>query len=307
MAVPYTLSLPYTALPEILSGTTPAVEITGLASLPAAAAIGVGAWGYNRYQENMKRLNEKAHYSDRNANRLIRNIGQPSRKGSVVIPEGYLGSQSNPVQLGEIVFTPRQSSTKVRSFANQAAPTDSVGATPANPSVPADSVSSTTSPTPEPERNDSTGQEGPSFRERIGNWIAGRNSKRAAGSRNNPTSEPKLSRGLVPFTGYNNGTWLGNLLRGARDWQTVGTTLDAVDTAAGKIGERLDTTRVNNSNWNFTRDYTPSGLLFHLSTKERPAASVDTTKTSHSTPQNTDTFVKPITSPADTTNTKYRF
>lgn len=138
MALSYALTLP-----EILSGTSaPAIEITGLASLPVAAATGVGVWGYNRYNKNMERLNERAHYSDRNADRLIRNIGRPSRRGSVVIPEGYLGSQSNPVQLGNIIVTPEQNAVKTRSFANQAVPTDSTGVAPAPPApAPTDSTS----------------------------------------------------------------------------------------------------------------------------------------------------------------------
>lgn len=136
MAFSYALTLP-----EILSGTSaPAIEITGLASLPVAAAIGTGVWGYNRYNKSMERLNEQAHYSDRNANRLIRNIGQSSRRGSVVIPEGYLGSQSNPIQLGNIIVTPEQNAVKTRFLANQAVPTDSTRVAPAPP-APTDSTS----------------------------------------------------------------------------------------------------------------------------------------------------------------------
>lgn len=69
-----------------------------------------------------------------------------------------------------------------------AAPTDSVGATPANPATPTDSVGSTpaSAPTPEPKRNGSTSQRRPSFRERLGDKIAGRNRGQASTGGNTP-------------------------------------------------------------------------------------------------------------------------
>lgn len=89
-----------------------------------------------------------------------------------------------------------------RVMATDAAPTDSVA--PANPTAPTDSVGSTptAAPGPEPERNDSTSQRRPSFRERLGDRIAGRgNGQTASGSSTPPNNQ--------------NGSFLGRML-----WET---------------------------------------------------------------------------------------
>lgn len=84
------------------------------------------------------------------------------------------------------------------------APADTSTA-PAAPAAPTDSVGSTPAPapTPEPERNDSTSQRRPSFRERLGDRIAGRNRGQE------PTS------GSTPPNNNQNGSFLGRML-----WET---------------------------------------------------------------------------------------
>lgn len=92
-----------------------------------------------------------------------------------------------------------------RVMATDAALTDSVGVAPANPTAPTDSVGSapTNAPGPEPERNDSTSQRRPSFRERLGNRIAGRGNGQAT------------SGGSTPPNNNQNGSFLGRML-----WET---------------------------------------------------------------------------------------
>lgn len=126
-----------------------------------------------------------------------------------------------------------------------------------------------TAPAQQPGRDDSASQRKPSFREKVGDFIAGRGRTTTGG--NTPPKPPKPPRGLAPFTGYRNGTLWGNALRLGRDLQTIGTGIDLIDNIAGGIGARVDTTRVSDANWNLTRNYTPLGGLFHLTTKERPA------------------------------------
>lgn len=170
-----------------------------------------------------------------------------------------------------------------RSFTTAEPDTTATSSVTAEPDTTAAPSSAT--PSPQPRSDESTNRK-PSFRERLGDRIAGRNSRQTTGGGNNSTPNPKPSRGLAPFTGYKNGTWWGNILRIVRDMQVTGTGLDFMDNAAGKIGERLDTTRVDNSNWNLTRDFTPAGWMFHFSTKERPA---DNTKTSQTGAASTNT------------------
>lgn len=107
MSVPYVM-----ALPEVLgagSSTIPTVEIVGLGSLPLALAAGAGALGYKTYNKDMERLSEASHYSNRNADRLIRNIGYTSSRSKTsypsTFPEGHPGSPTNPIQLGPVVVT----------------------------------------------------------------------------------------------------------------------------------------------------------------------------------------------------------
>lgn len=201
MSVPYVLTLP-----EILGGTTtfPAVEVTGLGSLPIAAAIGAGVWGYNRYNRDMSRLAEREHYSDRNADRLIRNIGQVSRVNT--FPSGHIGSPSNPYQLREITVTAPKYGILGSRFYDASDSTST--ATPPAPAVPADTTTvapGTTAPSPQPERNDSTGQgRRPSFRERLGDRIAGRNSRQATSN-----------SGSTPPNNDQNGSFIGRML-----WET---------------------------------------------------------------------------------------
>lgn len=90
-----------------------------------------------------------------------------------------------------------------RVMATDAAPTDTVAS--ANPTAPTDTVGSTSAaaPGPEPERNDSLNQRKPSFRERLGNRIAGRGNGQAA------------SGGSTPPNNNQNGSFLGRML-----WET---------------------------------------------------------------------------------------
>lgn len=96
-----------------------------------------------------------------------------------------------------------------RSMTAAAAPTDSVGTTPANPpAAPADTTGTvapgTTAPAPRPEGNDSTSQRRPSFRERLGDRIAGRSNGQTTSS------------GTTPSPNNNqNGSFLGRML-----WET---------------------------------------------------------------------------------------
>lgn len=92
----------------------------------------------------------------------------------------------NPPTFSTPSFSVPYSSGRV--MATDATPTDSVGVTPANPSASTDSVGSTPAPapTPEPERNDSTNQRRPSFRERLGDRIAGRSRGQTSTGGNTP-------------------------------------------------------------------------------------------------------------------------
>lgn len=91
-------------------------------------------------------------------------------------PDGTFGSEIRPNTLGTVTVMSRPRYSVISSRLYDEAPADSVSATPANPTAPTDSVGSTptAAPGPEPERNDSTSQRRPSFRERLRNRIAGR-------------------------------------------------------------------------------------------------------------------------------------
>ena len=108
----------------------------------------------------------------------------------------------NPPTFSTPSFSIPYSSSRVMA---DAAPADSVSATPANPATPTDSVGSTPTSAPgsEPERNDSTSQRRPSFRERLGNRIAGRGNGQTA------------SGGSTPPNNNQNGSFLGRML-----WET---------------------------------------------------------------------------------------
>lgn len=160
MSVPYVM-----ALPEALgagSSTIPTVEIVGLGSLPLALAAGAGALGYKTYNKDMERLSDAAHYSDRNANRLIRNIGYTSSKPKTsypsTFPEGHPGSPTNPIQLGPIVVTATSGTAQPqrRRGKKPAATPASSGTTNSSGSNTGTAGGSTTAPTPNPpEDNDS--------------------------------------------------------------------------------------------------------------------------------------------------------
>lgn len=105
MAVPQALQLA-----DYLAGgvemSSPSIEVTGLGSLPLALAIGLGTYGYNKYNKDMERLAEEAYYNNRNADRMIRTIGVTPRRGIYqapsFFPSGHPGSPSNPIQLGDV-------------------------------------------------------------------------------------------------------------------------------------------------------------------------------------------------------------
>lgn len=122
-------------------------------------------------------------------------------------PDGTFGSEIRPNTLGtvEVMSRPRYSVISSRLY--DEAPTDSIGTAPAQP-APADTTRTaapgTTAPAPQPERNDSTSQgRRPSFRERLGDRIAGRGNGQTA------------SGGSTPPNNNQNGSFLKRLL-----WET---------------------------------------------------------------------------------------
>lgn len=104
------------------------------------------------------------------------------------------------------ISLPQSGST---TMATATTPADSIGTAPAQP-APANTTRTaapgTTAPAPQPERNNSTSQgRRPSFRERLGDRIAGRSSGQATGN----------SGGATPPNNNQNGSFLGRML-----WET---------------------------------------------------------------------------------------
>lgn len=123
-------------------------------------------------------------------------------------PDGTFGSEIRPNTLGTVTVMSRPRYSVISSRLYDEAPSDSISATPANPATPTDSVGSTPTPAPgpEPERNDSTSQRRPSFRERLGDRIAGRKNGQTTSRSSNPPSNNQNNQ---------NGPFLKRLL-----WET---------------------------------------------------------------------------------------
>lgn len=193
--------------PEATAGISLGSGLGAMAGAVPAYAIAAA----KKYNERMADLANQAHYSDRNADRMIRNIGQSSSSlPPVQFPAGHLGSPQNPIVLPEVTHTveaiPSHNALYEYLYADEAS--DSVPATPSVEGPSQDSTTVISNPnqqSPAPNNDNPRNNEKPKSR-----------FKRALDALRNKDIQTNQSAPTPTPTGNNqNGSFLGRIL-----WET---------------------------------------------------------------------------------------
>lgn len=267
-------------------GTVPEIALTGSpAALGAGLILPASAYGLYNIQQHINELNDRAHYSDRNANRMLYNVGasQPRTRTAsswnrgIVLPEVVVTAPRiyRFDKDGTIVDQPEDQGIVV----SGGSPID-VDSEDSNNEDNQENDEQSDKPSNKPDKPDKPRTRWERIKEAY--RILRDKQAKAEASGKGAVSEEEKKAFLKKWTeGYKNASWLGRGFRILRDIQVLGTGVDAADNIFGAIGEAAsDGTRKSTSNWNFTKHYTPLGWLMYSTT-----APVDSNKTNTSNNQ----------------------
>lgn len=279
-AIPAELA-PYAApAAGILSNAARTVG-TAVAS-PAGAAVTTAAIAkaaYDRYNKDVERLNEATHYSDRNADRLIRTQYRPQPIGTgrpiynTILPEvtvTAMGKGKRKKQGSQ--QSGGQSGTDTQSETDTSTTTDISAGTTANPQ-----------PDGKKPEDKKPKEKRPFFGPRTA----------------------KVASKLKPFSGYGQGPIINDVVRVAfRDAPIASGVFDATWEGAKKLAEAIDDTQANPMQWSLFKYSNPYGWLYwsaqKFGTSPKPDNSLseksnDMSVQTSTQQQTNDNFIQPDT------------